>query len=151
MSTFLEVAGGRARVRITPINQTTFATLGAGTFYNIQKIVADDDMQTGDTTNTEGGSTPSGETAAEEIPTKGQVMVDITHASYDPTLNLFATPLILSPGLRIMLELFPNGITSIPYLFPIFLIKKRRWEPDAAGLQPVTLSGVSIGPWSVPA
>ena len=150
MSTFLEVSGGRAKVRITPINQTTFVPIAAGVFFNIQKIVADDEVETGDTTNTESSLTPSGEVASEEIPTKGKVMVDITHASYDPTLNLFSTPVPLGPGFRVALELFPNGILSVPYFFPIFLIKKRRWEPDAKGLQPVTLSGVSIGAWTQP-
>jgi hypothetical protein len=150
MATFLEVEGGRAKIRLTPINQTTFAITGAGVFYNIQKAKVDDDAETGDTTSTESVMTPSGIVASEEIPTKGKCMIDITHASYDPTLNLFSTPMVLSPGLRYRLEVFPNTAASVPYLFPLVIIKKRLWEIDATALQPCTLSMVSVGGWTEP-
>lgn len=152
MSTFAEVAGGFARIRITPLNQSTFVASGAAVFYTIQDWSVDDEVETGDTTNTEGQATPASSfvLAKEEIPVNGQLRIMLKQASYDPTLNFFGTPLVLTPSLRIMLEIFPFTVLSTPYAVPKFLIKKRRYEGRAGGLQPITLEGVSLGAWTEP-
>jgi hypothetical protein len=76
----------------------------------------------------------------------------LKQASFDLSCNFFSFPLsttLFSPGQFLRVELFPAGlIRGLPYLFPLLLVKKRRWEGRAGGLQPVTLECVSSWSWN---
>jgi hypothetical protein len=145
-STFREVAGAAAAVRITPINQTTHVVTGSGTFYTIQKAKISETSGTGDTTNFESGG------FGEDVATILRAELELVQASYDGTLNLFITPNAVGPQIKFMVEIWPDfvGNAASLWTFPVVLCTNRDHEIDALNLQPVTIKAKSIGSYTWP-
>lgn len=143
-STFREVPGARAAVRITPINQTTHAVSGASVFYTIQKAKIHSTVGTGDTTNFESSQ------FHEDVATIYSADIELVQASYDPTLNLFATSITLFAGTKVCIDIFPDFIGNPANFwgFSVVRITDVDHDIDALNLQPITLKGKTIGTYS---
>lgn len=114
-----------------------------GTFYRCKRWEVDDtavDLEVGDS-----------EDGVFEVHEPGRNVARITleNATYDAALNPYAAPFSLSSGNHAHVEIFPADVGASSHDFPDVLITSAKQAGDVAALTPVTITGVTSGPYTM--
>ena len=127
-----ELAGFKHKVRVN------------GQAYKAQRITVRDSVGEYDITNGEGVG------FSDRIDTTATVEITVTNASYDPDENSFGAPLLIKKRSVVILQIFPDGLDSDPWVVPSFLILEVSHDIDANQGQPVTFRGKNKGLYGDP-
>lgn len=124
-----KVVGYNARVKVNDV------------FYRVKRWEVDDtatDLEVGDS-----------EDGVYEVHEPGRSVARLTleNATFDPLANPFAAPYGLKGGSTVKVEIFPADVGNPSHLFPQVLIPSGKHAGDIAALQPVTITGITSGPY----
>jgi hypothetical protein len=84
---------------------------------------------------------------------KRKLMVQASNATFDTAENYFQGPINLRGDSHVHLQIYPDGLDSLPYEVPDFHIEKIGHDFDAQsanGLQPFDWNGHSSGVYLLP-
>lgn len=76
------------------------------------------------------------------------MQLTITDCSFDPLANVFFAPFNLGGGAFVAITLLLNGVGGNGFNLPTFHVTQGGGRIDVGGLQPITLSGESVGGWT---
>jgi len=128
------------------------------TAFTVQRVMVRDAVPPQNVSNSEGvpGNPAAGaNNAAFQAMIGGEsgATIELTQPTFNDTLNPYATPLSLVPGDWIGLLVWPagRGVTGSDDLaFGSVLITEIELNADVTALEPLTIRGVSDGPYNAP-
>ncbi len=123
------------------------------TLYAVARVSVDSSTIPLDTSNTDGVNTdvavPS--SAFETVlPGMATARISVTNPSFDSGANPFLAPYTILDGAYVTLQIYKAGVGSVSWLFPSVLITSVSDQIDAKGLQPLSFTAQSNGPYTAP-